>query len=65
MERFVKLSPAQDPSPWETKKALKELGLQEGCLQDLESILNEAAIAAAGVLQRAGEVSVVAAPESI
>jgi hypothetical protein len=65
MERFVKLTPAQDPSLWETKKALRELGFQEGSLQDLDSVLNEAAITAAGVLRRAGQISVVAAPGSI
>ena len=58
IERFVKLSLVNDPSPWETKKALKDQGLQEGRTQDLELRLNAAAIAAVGVFtQKVGEPS--------
>jgi hypothetical protein len=48
MERFVKLSLSNDPSPWETKKALKELGFQGGHTRDIGFMLNEAAIVAVG-----------------
>ena len=66
MERFVKLSLANDPSPWETKKALERSGLQDDHTQDLELKLNAAAIAAVGaVKQRVGERSVVAVAGSI
>ena len=66
MERFVKLSLANDPSPWETKKALKESGFQEGHTQDLELRLNAAAIAAVGVCtQKVGEPSFVTAAGSM
>jgi hypothetical protein len=46
MERFVKLNLASDPSPWETKKALKGLGLLDDGSENLDVRLNRAAIAA-------------------
>jgi hypothetical protein len=66
LERFVRLSLANDPSPWETKKALKKSGFQDDHTQDLELKLNAAAIAAVGVFtQGVGELSVVAVAGSI
>jgi len=65
MERFAKLSPEYDPAPWETKNILNELGFRESCHQDLDSMLNQAAVTAVSVLQRAGGISIVAAPGSI
>jgi hypothetical protein len=66
MERFAKLSPASDPSPWETKKALKKLGFQDDHTQDSDLRLNEAAIAAvSGSVQRVGGPSIVAVAETI
>jgi hypothetical protein len=58
----VKLSPAVDPVPWETRKVMKGLGFQGDCLQEIDSRLNGAAIVAVGALQRAGGTSIVAAP---
>lgn len=56
----MKLSLASDPSPWETKKALKESGFKDGHTQDIDFRLNEAAIAAVrGSVPRVGEPSVV------
>jgi len=66
MERFVKLNPASDPSPWETKKVLNELGFQEGHGNDFDCRLNEAAMAAVGTsLQRAGGKSIFAVSDSL
>ena len=66
MERFLKLSPASDPSPWETRKLLSELGFQDDHLQDLGMRLSEAAIAAAGVTKPAvGGSSMVAGAGSV
>jgi hypothetical protein len=66
MERFVKLNPANDPSPWETKKVLNELGFQEGHGDDFDCRLNEAAIAAVDTsLQKAGGKSIFAVPGSL
>jgi len=65
MERFLKLSPASDPSLWETRRLLSELGFQEDHLQDLGMRLSEAAIAAAGVKKpEVGGSSIVAAAGS-
>ena len=62
MERFIKLSLANDPSPWETKKALKELGFQGGHTRDVDFRLNEAAITAVrGPVQRVGGSSIAVA----
>jgi hypothetical protein len=59
MERFVKLSLSNDPSPWETKKALKELGFQRGHTRDIDSRLNKAAVAAVrGHVKRVGGSSI-------
>ena len=66
MERFAKLSPASDPSPWETKEALKKLGFQDDQTQDGDFRLNEAAIAAvSGSVQRVRGPSIVAVAETI
>ena len=65
MERFVTLSLASDPSPWETKRTLKELGFQDGHTQDVDFRLNEAAIAAVrGSMQRVGGPSIGAVARS-
>ncbi|KAM0705982.1 hypothetical protein Q7P35_007342 [Cladosporium inversicolor] len=65
MERFVKLSMASDPSPWETKRILKESGFQDGCTRDVDFRLNEAAIEAVrGSMQRVGGPSIVAIAKS-
>lgn len=66
MERFVKLSLASDPSPWKTKRILKELGIQDGHARDIDFKLNEAAIAAVGMSeQRVGESSMIAIARSM
>ena len=66
MERFVKLNPVSDPSPWETKKVLNELGFQEGHGDDFDHRLNEAAVTAVGIsLQRAGGTSILAVARSV
>lgn len=67
MERFAKLSPASDPSPWETKKVLKKLGFQDDhTLQDSDLTLSAAAIAAVGESgQKVGGLSIVAVAETI
>ena len=66
MERFAKLSPASDPSPWETKKVLKKLGFQDDHTQDSDLTLSAAAIAAVGESgQKVGGLSIVAVAETI
>jgi hypothetical protein len=62
MERFVRLSLSNDPSPWETKKALEKLGFQSGHTREDDLILDEAAIAAVrGPVQKVGGSSIAAA----
>ena len=62
----MKLNPASDPSPWETKKVLNELGFQEGHDNDFDHRLNEAAVTAVGMsLRRAGGTSVFAVARSV
>ena len=66
MERFVRLSPANDPSPWETIKALKELGFQDYHNREIDIRLNAAAIVAvSGSLQRVGGPSIIAVAETV
>ncbi|GAB7334521.1 hypothetical protein MBLNU13_g06508t1 [Cladosporium sp. NU13] len=66
MERFVKLSVSSDPSPWETKKALRILGFQDVHKRDIGFRLNEAAITAvSGSVKKVGGPLVVAIAESI
>ena len=45
----MKLNLASDPSPWETKKVLNELGFKEGHGNDSDQRLNEAAVTAVGL----------------
>lgn len=33
MERFATLSPANDPCPWEGRKMMTEIGLEEGSME--------------------------------
>jgi hypothetical protein len=62
MERFVKLSLSNDPSPWEIKKTLKELGFEGGHTRDIDFMLNAAAVAAVGgSVQRVGGASIAVA----
>jgi hypothetical protein len=66
MERFVMLSPENDPCPWETRRVISELGLCGGSDADCRTRLHDAAIAAIGTSSRSQEsISVVAVAGSL
>lgn len=46
MERFVILSPENDPCPWEIRRVLNELLPENATSQALEAVLYDAAIKA-------------------
>jgi hypothetical protein len=66
MERFVMLSPANDPCPWETRRVISELGLHGVSDASCRTRLHDAAVAVVGTSsRRQGSVSVVAVAGSL
>jgi hypothetical protein len=52
MKRFVMLSPANDPCPWETRRVISELGLHGVSDASCRTRLHDAAVAAIGTSNR-------------
>ncbi|KAL1590413.1 hypothetical protein WHR41_00812 [Cladosporium halotolerans] len=48
MQRFAILSTASDPRPWESKRVMRHLGLQEGSLATLEARVDAAVAVSIG-----------------
>jgi hypothetical protein len=66
MERFVVLSPASDPCPWETRRVIKDLGFRGVSSEGLRVRLHDAAAGVTGTSNRkADTLSVVAVAGSL
>lgn len=44
MERFATLSPANDPCPWESRKTMTQVGLEEGTMETLHVRIHAAVV---------------------
>jgi hypothetical protein len=66
VERFVMLSPSNDPCPWETRRVISELALNGESDASYRTRLHDAAVAVIGTSSRRQEsVSVVAVAGSL
>jgi hypothetical protein len=66
MERFVMLSPANDPCPWETRRMINDLGLRGVPSDGLRVRLHDAVVAVIGTPNSEAEsVSVIAVAGSV
>jgi hypothetical protein len=66
MERFVTLSPANDPCPWETRRVIKDLGLRGVSSEGLRVRRHDAAVGVTGTSNRkADTVSLIAVAGSL
>ena len=44
MERFATLSPANDPRPWESRRMMTRVGLEEGSMETLTVRIDAAVV---------------------